>query len=66
VGYLEKFQGKSGLILHDKVIGLAAARLIVYSGVIAEIVTRVASLPAKKFLEIMVLRLGLFMWLPTF
>ncbi|MEN6637604.1 MAG: DUF1893 domain-containing protein [Smithella sp.] len=48
---LEKFQGKSGLILHDKVIGLAAARLIVYSGVIAEIVTRVASLPAKKFLE---------------
>jgi hypothetical protein len=39
------------LILHDKVIGLAAARLIVYSGVIAEIVTRVASLPAKKFLE---------------
>ena len=26
---LEKFQGKSGLILHDKVIGLAAARLIV-------------------------------------
>ena len=48
---LEKFQGKSGLILHDKVIGLAAARLIVDSGVIAEIVTRVASLPAKKFLE---------------
>mgnify|MGYP001210697339 FL=1 len=48
---LEKFQGKSGLILHDKVIGLAAARLIVQSGMIAEIFTSVASLPAKQFLE---------------
>ena len=48
---LEKFQGKSGLILHDKVIGLAAARLIVQSGMIAAIFTRVASLPAKQFLE---------------
>jgi hypothetical protein len=48
---LERFQGKSGLILHDKVIGLAAARLIVQSGMIAEIFTRVASLPAKQFLE---------------
>ncbi len=48
---LEKFQGKSGLILHDKVIGLAAARLIVQSGMIAGIFTRVASLPAKQFLE---------------
>jgi len=48
---LEKFQGKSGLILHDKVIGLAAARLIVQSGMIAEIFTRIASLPAKQFLE---------------
>ncbi len=48
---LEKFQGKSGLILHDKVIGLAAARLIVQSGMIAGIFTRVASLPAKQCLE---------------
>ncbi|RPH87238.1 MAG: DUF1893 domain-containing protein [Deltaproteobacteria bacterium] len=48
---LERFQGKSGLILHDKVIGLAAARLIVQSGMIAAIFTRVASLPAKQFLE---------------
>ena len=48
---LEKFQDKSGLILHDKVMGLAAARLIVHSGIIAEIVTMVASLPAKSFLE---------------
>jgi hypothetical protein len=48
---LGKFQGKSGLILHDKVIGLAAARLIVQSGMIAATFTRVASLPAKQFLE---------------
>jgi hypothetical protein len=48
---LEKFQEKSGLILHDKVMGLAAARLIVHSGIISEIFTMVASLPAKQFLE---------------
>jgi hypothetical protein len=48
---LQKFKGKSGLLLHDKVIGLAAARLIFYSGIIAEVVTGVASIPAKKFLE---------------
>ncbi len=48
---LDKFQGKSGLILHDKVIGLAAARLIVQSGMIAGIFARVASLPARQFLE---------------
>lgn len=48
---LEKFQGKSGLILHDKVMGLAAARLIVCSGVIAEIITQVVSWPAKQFLQ---------------
>jgi len=48
---LEKFQGKSGLILHDKVTGLAAARLIVHSGMITEIFTMVVSLPAKEFLQ---------------
>lgn len=48
---LEKHSGKYGLILHDKVMGLAAARLIVHSGVIAEVFTMVASLPAKQFLE---------------
>lgn len=48
---LEKNKGKSGLILHDKVIGLAAAKLVIYSGIIAEVVTGVASIPAKKFLE---------------
>lgn len=48
---LEKFQGRSGLILHDKVMGLAAARLVVRSGIIVEIFTMVASLPAMQFLE---------------
>jgi len=48
---LEKFQGRSGLILYDKVIGLAAAILIVRSGIIAEIHTKVASRPAEEFLE---------------
>ncbi len=48
---LEKFKGKSGLILHDKVMGLAAARLVVHSTMIVEIFTRVVSLPAKQFLE---------------
>ncbi|MCX5848592.1 MAG: DUF1893 domain-containing protein [Deltaproteobacteria bacterium] len=48
---LEKHKNKSGLILHDKVIGLAAAKLIVYSGIISEVITTIASIPAKKFLE---------------
>ena len=48
---LEKVKGKSGLILHDKVMGLAAARLVVHSAAIAEIFTGVVSLPAKQFLE---------------
>lgn len=48
---LEKFQGRSGLILYDKVIGLAAAILIVRSGIVAEIHTKVASRPAVEFLE---------------
>lgn len=48
---LAKFQDRSGLVLHDKVMGLAAARLIGYSGVVAEIVTTVVSLPARQFLQ---------------
>ena len=48
---LEKFRDRSGLSLYDKVMGLAAARLIVLSGIIAEIFTMVASIPAKEFLE---------------
>jgi hypothetical protein len=37
--------------LYDKVIGLAAAKLVVYSGIISEIQTLLISQPAKKFLE---------------
>jgi hypothetical protein len=48
---LDKLKGKSGLILHDKVIGMAAAKLIVYSEIIVEVITTIASIPAKKFLE---------------
>lgn len=48
---LETFQTRRGLLLHDKVIGLAAARLIVISGVIASVRTLVASRPAKLHLE---------------
>jgi hypothetical protein len=44
-------QTKERFILHDKVIGLAAARLVVYSGIIAEIQTLLISQPAKKFLD---------------
>lgn len=38
-------------ILHDKVIGLAAAKLVVYSGSISAVVTEVASAAARDFLE---------------
>jgi hypothetical protein len=48
---LEKYRDHNGLILHDKIMGLAAARMIVYSGTIAEIAAGVASIPAKAFLE---------------
>ena len=57
---LEKHKDKSGLLLHDKVMGLAAARLIVCSGIIAEIFTMVASRPAKEFLEESSIRLTAF------
>ncbi|MRR16215.1 MAG: DUF1893 domain-containing protein [Deltaproteobacteria bacterium] len=48
---LKMFHDRSGLTLHDKVMGLAAARLIVYSGVVAGVVTKVASMPARRFLR---------------
>jgi len=48
---LDRYAGKTGLILYDKVIGLAAAKLIVYTAIIAEVIAGVASVPAKKFLE---------------
>lgn len=57
---LEKHKDQSGLLLHDKVMGLAAARLIVRSGIIVEIFTMVASRPAKEFLEERDIRLTAF------
>jgi hypothetical protein len=49
---LDLFSGCDGrCILHDRVTGLAAARLVVYGGFIVEVVTRVISQPAKAFLE---------------
>lgn len=48
---LERFAGHTGrCTLHDRVTGLAAARLTVLSGFIAEVVTRVVSTPAQAFL----------------
>ena len=44
-------QAKDKFILFDKVMGLAAAKLIVYSKIISEIQTLLVSQPAKKFLE---------------
>ncbi len=44
-------QTKNSFILFDKVIGLAAARLVVYSGIISQIQTLLVSQPAKKYLE---------------
>ena len=49
---ISKFRGKEGnCTLHDKVIGLAAARLIVYGGFISGVVAGAASKKAKDFLE---------------
>ena len=42
---------KKNLVLHDKVMGLAAAKLIVYAAIISSIFTTLVSRPAKKFLE---------------
>ena len=49
---VKKYKNKiSGCVLYDKVVGLAAARLIVYSGFIIEVHTPVVSKKAKKLLE---------------
>jgi hypothetical protein len=49
---LEKHrQEKDKFILLDKIIGLAAARLIVYSGIIAAVRTSLISQPAKQLLQ---------------
>ncbi len=51
VEWLAIYQGQyQGCLLHDKVIGLAAARLIAASGLISEVVTLVSSRPACDFL----------------
>lgn len=48
---LDRFFGYGGrCTLHDRVTGLAAARLVVHGGFIVEVVTRVISLPAKDLL----------------
>lgn len=49
---LEKFRDNGGrFTLFDKVVGLAAARLMVYSGIIEAVLTPLVSKPAKQFLE---------------
>jgi hypothetical protein len=48
---LEIYRGRyQGCLLHDKVVGLAAAKLILYSGLVSEVVTGISSAPAKSFL----------------
>ena len=42
-------QGK--FVLHDKVTGLAAARLVFYAGIISAVHTLAASRPARDFLR---------------
>ncbi|GAB4291891.1 MAG: hypothetical protein Kow0090_05530 [Myxococcota bacterium] len=47
-----RYRGQlSKCTLYDRTIGLAAARLIVFSEMISSVVTRVASLPAKELLQ---------------
>ena len=49
---LQKYLGGGEkFILFDKVIGLAAARLVAHAQIISRIETSLASDPAKKFLE---------------
>lgn len=49
---VKEFKNKvKDCILHDKVVGLAAARLIVYSGMINSVFTDTASEKAKELLE---------------
>jgi hypothetical protein len=49
---INKTKGKyPGSSLHDKVVGLAAARLIVHSGTIKRVVTPLASQPAADYLR---------------
>jgi len=51
VEWLAIYRGQyQGCLLHDRVIGLAAARLIASSGLIAAVMTLVSSRPARDFL----------------
>jgi hypothetical protein len=52
VDCVQKNKGKyKDCILHDKVVGLASAKIIVYSGMIKEVHTNTCSKLAKKHLE---------------
>jgi hypothetical protein len=47
-----RYRGKiEGCLLYDKVVGLAAAKLIVYSGMVSRVVTPLASQPAIDELD---------------
>lgn len=49
---VREYRGKlEGCVLYDRVIGLAAARLIVYSKIIFKVVSRVSSKAAKNLLD---------------
>ncbi|HRR40004.1 MAG TPA: DUF1893 domain-containing protein [Syntrophales bacterium] len=49
--WLDIFRGRHrNCLLHDRVVGLAAARLITYSGLVTAVTARVASWPARRFL----------------
>ncbi len=52
VEWLAIYEGKfRGCVLHDRVVGLAAARLIAYSGMVSRVVTLLSSRPAREFLD---------------
>lgn len=48
---LDACRGLQDCVLHDKIMGLAAARLAADSGIVREIAARTASEPAARFLE---------------
>jgi hypothetical protein len=42
---------QAGCILHDKIVGLAAAKLAVHSGIVCGVMADIASKPAMEFLD---------------
>jgi hypothetical protein len=48
---LDTCRGYRDCVLHDKIMGLAAARLAADSGIVREIAARTASEPAARFLQ---------------